>query len=444
MPIKSTKKPNIVWVITDQMRGQAMGFKGDTNVSTPNLDSLAQAGVCFENAVSGTPWCAPFRGALLTSLYPHINGVVKTPKMLNPSIPTITAPLREAGYHTAYVGKWHLDGSNSVKHLIPRERRGGFDYFMGFENNNNQNESYIHGTDSEVPIRLKGYETDALNDVLITHLEKHVATNDAPFFAVLSVQPPHIPYLPPHDLDGSARYYKNPNDITLRPNVPSGYFAEDARFTLSGYYGMIENIDDNIKRLVDSLKKMGVAENTYVIFMSDHGDCHGAHGQSQKSCAHEESIRIPFIVTKLDNSQQDKSSSLKVINHIDIAPTTLGLCGIAVPKEMQGYDYSPECINSGKQCVAAPQSAYLQQIVRKNHVRSTNRKWRAVVTEDGWKYVVYPKTEAMMYNLNDDPYEMSNLVFENSYFEKKLELYNLLKKYVIDTNDDFELPILQK
>ncbi len=435
-----TTKPNIIWIIADQMRSQAMSFKGDINLSTPTLDLLAQKGVCFDNAVSGTPWCSPFRGAVLTSLYPHINGVIKTPMMLNPNINTITKPLKEAGYHTAYVGKWHLDGSNSVEHRIPPERRGGFDYFMGFENNNNQNETYVHGTDSEKPIRLAGYETDALNNLFMAHLEKQVANDNAPFFAVLSVQPPHIPYLPPHDLDGTARYYKNPNDIVLRPNVPQGELAEDAKFTLSGYYGMIENIDDNIARLITKLKKMGIAENTYIIFMSDHGDCHGSHGQSQKSSPYEESIRIPFIVTKLDNSQEQLSSSQKVINHIDIAPTTLGICGIDVPKEMQGYDYSSECINGGIAKTEAPQSAYLQQIVRKNHRRSINKAWRAVVTEDGWKYVVYSGVEAMMYNLNDDPYEMCNLIYVEEFSAKKKELYLLLQKHLIETKDKFVLP----
>ncbi len=442
------KKKNIIWVITDQMRAQAMGFMGDPNVRTPNLDNMAREGVAFTSAISGAPWCCPFRGALLTGQYPHVNGVVKTPMQLSPSAKTIVSPLKDNGYHTAWVGKWHLDGSNHVTHYVPPENRAGFDYFMGYENNNNQNESYVFGNDCEEFTRIRGYETDALNDIFINHIRAHVGDDEEyqPFFAVLSIQPPHTPYVTPYDETGTAKYYKNPHDIKLRANVPPGKWADEAKFTLAGYYGMIENIDANIGKLRRSLQDMGIDRDTYIMFMSDHGDMHGSHGQSQKSTPWEESIRIPFIVSSVGSNYHMKSGDSKaLINHVDIAPTTLGLCGIDVPETMQGYDYSSLCLKtddaSYKQNPAEiPQSAYLQQIVRKRHPHSINKQWRAVVTMDGYKYVCFPNTDAMLFNLNEDPYEMANICFDQCYYEEKVRLHKILQQYIIDLEDDFELP----
>lgn len=443
------RRPNVIWIVTDQMRAQAMGFKGDPNVRTPNLDGMAREGVVFDNAVSGTPWCCPFRGALLTGLYPHKNGVTETPKALDPTIPTIAEPFKANGYHTAWVGKWHLDGSNFVTHYIPKERRGGFDYFMGYENNNNQNECWVVGNDCEEFKRLEGYETDALSDIFMNHIEEHVGDNKEdydPFFAVLSVQPPHNPYVTPYDTDGSFKYYKNPTDIKLRPNVPPGKWSDIARMDLAGYYGMIENIDTNIGRIRKKLAEMDIDRETYIVFMSDHGDCLYSHGQQYKSSPWEESIRIPFIVTRVGDGYHMKSKDTKaLLNHIDIAPTTLGLCGIDVPEAMDGYDFSSECLDKEDMCYKEnpneqPTTAYLQQIPRKFHPHGISKQWRGVVTKDGLKYVCYPNHEAFMFNLNDDPYEMSNLCLDIVFYKEKEELHQILQDYITSTGDEFELP----
>ena len=121
-----TPRPNVIWVFGDQHRAQAMGYRGDPNVRTPNVDALASRGVRFDAAVAGAPWCTPFRASLLTGRYPHHVGCTRTPSRLDPSHPTIAQPFVAAGYHTAYVGKWHLGGSNR-EHFIPPEERGGFD-----------------------------------------------------------------------------------------------------------------------------------------------------------------------------------------------------------------------------------------------------------------------------------------------------------------------------
>ena len=227
--IRSKRQPNVIWVFGDQHRAQAVSYRGDPNVYTPNIDNLARSGIRFDNAVSGAPWCTPFRGALLTGTYPHQNGTIQTPSPLSPKVPTIATTFNEAGYHTAYFGKWHLDGSNSREHFVPKERRGQFQYWMGYENNNNQHECYVHGSQSDSPIRLSGYETDTLTEMMIDHLKRHVESKQddyQPFFSVLSVQPPHDPYVPPNNPEYGTRRI-HPVEIQFRPNVPDVDWVKD-------------------------------------------------------------------------------------------------------------------------------------------------------------------------------------------------------------------------
>ena len=456
LDIHAQKKANVIWIIADQFRGQAVGYRGDPNVSTPNIDNLARNGMRFDCAISGAPWCTPFRGSLLTSKYPNQTGTYRTPSPLDPSIPTITEPFKQAGYHTAWVGKWHLDGSNSYRHYIPPERRGGFDYWMGYENNNKQEETFVFGTEDETPRRLKGYETDGLTDIFLNHIKNHLQDTEEngedykPFFAALSVQPPHSPYVPPTDITGDGRYYHNPADIKLRPNVPEvDWIKEQATLDLAGYYGMIENIDINIGRIRMALKELGIDRETYIVFFADHGDCIGSHGQWEKSSPWEESIKIPFIISTVGGFYHMKTGVTDaVINHVDIAPTTLGLCGIEKPEWMVGFDYSHNCIHEERpeytgrdgEDIEEPDSAYVQQIPRKYHRHSVNKAWRAVLMRDGWKYVCMPGHDWLLFNTKDDPYEMANLCHDTIFQKQKERCHERLKQWIDETGDDFYLP----
>ncbi len=450
MKFRPERKPNVLWIFGDQHRAQALSYRGDTNVYTPNIDNLARNGMRFDHAVAGAPWCTPFRGALLTGMYPHQNGVVRTPSPLSPTISTVSKPFNDAGYHTAYVGKWHLDGSNAREHYVPPERRGGFQYWMGYENNNNQHECYVYGTESEEPIRLPGYETDTLTDMLTDHLKSHVNAEEdyQPFFAVLSVQPPHNPYTPPTNPDYGARHI-HPADIRFRRNVPNVEWVQQrAALDLAGYYGMIENLDYNIGRIRETLKQMGIDRETYLVFFSDHGDMIGSHAQWGKSSPWEESIRVPFIVGKVGGNDNMRTGITDaVINHVDIAPTTLGLCGIDVPEQMVGYDYSAYCIRTDAPEYEGPpvrdkepNSAYLQQIPRKYHNHSVNKAWRGVVTRDGWKYVCTPDNDWLLFNTAKDPYEQANYIYDGHYQREKERCHDLLTRWSEETGDDFALP----
>jgi len=439
------RRPNVIWVFGDQHRGQALSHRGDPSVHTPHIDRLARDGVRFDAAVAGAPWCTPFRAALLTGMYPHQNGCTQTPSPLDPSIPTLAQPFKDAGYHTAYVGKWHLGGSNAGK-IIPPDRRGGFDHWLGYENNNAQYHTFVHGSGADEPFRLPGYETDALTDLFIDHLREHTREdNYAPFFGVLSVQPPHSPYTAP----GSWAQRHHPAKVQLRPNVPRGSWIEDrARIGLAGYYAMIENLDHNLGRLRDALQLMDADRQTIILFFSDHGDMHGSHGQFAKSSPWEESIRIPLIVGSVTGAGQTRAESAcdAVVNHVDITATTLGLCGIDPLEQMVGHDYrgrilAPKHPNY-KEPGDEPASAYCQQIPRKQHKHSVNVSWRAVVTRDGWKYAAQPGHHWLMHDLNADPYEQANFAHDNAFKEQRERLHAELAGWIERTGDAFELPAL--
>lgn len=440
-----SERPNMIWLFDDQHRAQALGCNGDPNLHTPNIDNLSYLGVNFENAVSGFPLCCPFRGSLLTGRYPH-HCVPGHEHPLPKGQPTIAQPFRQAGYHTAYFGKWHLDGfhesnGRAAMHIIPPERRGGFDVWTGYENNNSQWDSWVHGGEGSDAFhyRLPGYETDELSNLLINYIrergENQRAGGGQPFFAALSVQPPHDPYVAPEEF--MRRF--TPAQLEMRRNVaPVRSCEEAARRELAGYYAMIENWDWNVGRIRKALEEAGLAFNTHLVFFSDHGDMHGSQGMFRKTNPYEESIRIPFIIGGEQPRYEGRVNARVpvLLNHVDIAPTTLGLCGIDKPDWMEGSDYSHYRLRSRPE-PSEPDSAYLQCVVPTGHGNSINKPYRGLVTRDGWKYVCFENTSWLLFNLNEDPYEQMNLAHNNRYRAERKKLIERLKQWVADTGDKF-------
>lgn len=426
------------------MRGQATGFAGDTNVHTPHLDRLAAEGHTFTRAVAGAPLCCPARGSLMTGRYPQYSGVAGHEHPMPTGTPTIAGELTAAGYRTGYFGKWHLDGNrpdigpdtvgyrSARVRMIPPDRRGGFRDWWAYENNNRPFDCLLHTNAGQVPagvpvldatdgmeqFRAPGYETDALTDMTIDWIRRQ--PRDQPFFAVLSVQPPHDPYVAP--AEDMARH--NAGEVRLRPNVPpSERVRERARRELSGYYASIERVDHNLGRLRAALAELGLTDDTHIVFLSDHGDMHGSHGQWRKTSPWEESVRVPFIIGGPSRDHQLAHRLDDLVNQVDLAPTTLGLCGLPVPQWMQGTDLSPRLDRQG----TAPESAHIGIPVPTGHRSSVDRLWRGVVTADGWKYVCLEDQPWLLFDLNDDPYELANHGQDPAFHARRDELDALLR-----------------
>ncbi|MBI4875459.1 MAG: sulfatase [Acidobacteria bacterium] len=448
-PQPSGRKPNVIWLFSDQQRAQALGYAGDPNLHTPNFDNLAAQGVNFTSAVSGFPLCCPFRGSLVAGRYPH-KCVPGHEYPLPDGQPTIANVFNDAGYRTAWFGKWHLSGwherdGRAAMHITPVAKRGGFQTWAGYDNNNSQYDSWVHGGQGKDAFhyRLPGYETDELTNLLIKYVkeqgEAHKTGTGKPFFAALSVQPPHNPYVAPEEW--MRRH--TPATVELRPNVAGvPWVVNRARRELAGYYGMIENLDWNLGRIRAALDQAGLGFDTHILFFSDHGDMHGSHGQFLKMTAYEESIRIPFLIGGESPHGYDGRGNGRFpvpLNHVDIAPTTLGLCGISKPAWMEGTDYSHYRIRR-KPAAADPDSAYLESVVPTMHGDSVDKPWRGIVTREGWKYTCFDGVSWLMFNLNEDPYEQANLAHNTRYRAERKKLTDRLKQWVADTGDKFNVP----
>lgn len=434
------QRPNVIWLLTDQHRHHAMGYAGDPNLHTPAIDDLCHLGLrCGRGTVSGYPLCCPFRGSLLTSRWPHHCIPVHEAPMPE-GMPTVANPFKDAGYHTAWFGKWHVDGCKEKDGLaafwiVPPHRRGGFDEWVGYENNNSQWNTWVHGGEGPGAFleRLDGWETDCLTDRFVAYLERR-ATAGTPFFAALSVQPPHWPCQAPPEFRRLRA-----DQIRLRPNVPPGSAAEArAREAGPGYYGMIENWDRNVARISATLRRLGMYENTHILLFADHGEMLGSQGMFGKVGPYEESIRTPFLFAgggQYDRCRRGLTDAL--INHVDIAPTSLGLAGIPVPPWMAGHDWSH--VRTGAQPTRQdPDSAFIQSM----EYREESPPYRAVVTRDGWKYTCTPQAPWLLYNLNDDPFEMANRIHTKvaAERERRAALHQRLARWIIETGDTFTLP----
>lgn len=443
-------KPNVVWIFGDQHRAQATGYMGDSNVHTPNIDRLAAEGLALTAAVAGSPLCSPARGSLLTGVYPH-RCVPGHEHQLPPQQPTVATVLGAAGYRTAYFGKWHLDGfqeatGRGAHHIVPPERRGDFHHWVGYENNNSQWDCWVHGGEGETAFheRLPTYETDAFTDLFTAWLrEQRGAGEDGPpFFAVLSAQPPHDPYVAP--AEWMSRH--TPGAVSLRPNVPPvPWVQERARRELAGHYAQIENLDWNLGRIRATLDEAGLSHHTHILFFSDHGDQHGSHGQFLKTAPWEESIRVPFVIGGSMPRYAFQGGRVPVpLSHVDVAPTTLGLCGVPAPEWMAGTDYSGLRLGdrADRSSANEPDSAFIQIVIPTGHPDSVDRPWRAVVTRDGWKYAALEGQPWLLFDLNEDPYELVNLAHNSRFSAERRRLHDRLADWIHDTGDEFQLPRL--
>lgn len=299
------EQPNILWIISTQWRARALGHAGDGNVHTPAIDRLAAGGLIHTAAVTPHPFGPFARAALLTGVPSPANGVCDYFDPLPEDSRTIAHRLGERGYDTAWFGKWHLArrdpaaplvGETHARMLVPPGARGGFSLWEGFEGGFLLNDPWLHGTRLPEPVRFSGYQSEVLcrraGDWLCGR-----GAGAAPWFCAVSLEAPHPPYDAPAPVP-----HPDPAGLVLEPNVPRGGEVEArARRELAGYYAHIAATDAAIGGLVDRLRPGARAgrRDTVVVFLSVHGDMHGAQGNFRKGWPHEESVRVPLIITRL-------------------------------------------------------------------------------------------------------------------------------------------------
>lgn len=425
---KTATKPNIVFILSDQWRAQALGFAGDPNVHTPHLDALQQQSVDCTMAVSGVPVCCPARASLMTGQRPLTTGVFLNDVPLNPQAVSIAKVLDQAGYDTGYIGKWHLNGDGRSA-FIPRDRRQGFEYWKALECTHDYNHSYYYA-DGPTKLEWKGYDAIAQTKDAEQYLRDH-ARSGRPFCLYLSWGPPHTPYQ-----TAPARYRAlyHADDIRLRPNVPAA-LRRRARKEAAGYYAHCSALDDCVGALMQTLRQAGLADNTIVVFTADHGDLLGSHGQFNKQQPYDESIRVPLLIHWPEGLGRRGRRLDALIATEDIMPTLLGLCRVPIPATVEGLDYSGYLRggpnpSDGAALISCP--APFGQWNRSHG----GREFRGVRTER-YTYVRTLDGPWLLFDDRNDPYQLHNLVNQPGSAQLQAHLDAILERKLQETHDRF-------
>lgn len=422
------KNLNLVFVFADQWRYQATGYAGDPNVATPNIDRFAARSLNFTNAVSGCPVCSPYRASLMTGMYPHRHRMMVNDQCLSRLYggPFLGECLRGAGYRTAYIGKWHLDG-NGRNAFVPPERRLGFDWWKGFECSHDYQASYYYFGDDSRPHRWEGYDADAQTAEACRYLREE--TGKDPFALLLSWGPPHNPFgTAPAQFEAMF----DARRIQLPPNVPEA-FADQARKELAGYYAHCSALDAAFGRLLDTLSATGRDQDTIVVFTSDHGDMLGSQGHFRKQKPWAESIRVPFLVRHPGGAGPGTDDT--PIDAPDLMSTLLALCGVPIPEEVQGRDFS-RTIEDGSP--SGIEDALLALYVPFHEWRYDNggREYRGIHTTR-YTYVRTLAGPWLLFDNADDPSQLRNLIDDPMQATRVAELDARLTARLREVGDSF-------
>ncbi len=428
--------PNVVLCQCDQLRSFAVGCYGNSIVQTPHIDRLAAQGMRFDLAATNNPVCTPARACLLSGQYSRTCAGTSDNEFTDPPAQkrtrmrdtTVAEAFRAAGYDTALIGKWHtwghpnLVGFDTALYPSVPHRHYGQRYFENFDTDGFVVEEF--GPEFEIA-RVRDYLRGRRDDP------------QRPFFLHYDISQPHAPVGPGNAPDWYNGMYR-PEDVPLRDNVFSdGVMAHSERwfkiytiwdyFTrwmekptdrlpegmtlrhlIAWYYGLVTMVDDMIGRLAASLEAFGLADNTVVVFLSDHGDNLGSHGLFNKQCLYEESIRIPMIM-RLPGTIGPAVNTTQVAQTIDIMPTLLDLCGLPVPDHVQGRSLVPvltgasdnlddtaavietDAIFFGRPCVGLRTPTHLYGM-------KLSADGRQVEDDAAW-----------FFDLREDPFEMNNL-----------------------------------
>lgn len=425
---QSTKPTNLLFVLTDEWRAQDVGYNGNKDVVTPNLDLLASRSINFTNMISGCPVSSPYRASLLTGQYPLTTGIFVNDVQLNPESLTLGKVFKSAGYQTAYIGKWHLDG-NGRSSCIPIERRQGFEYWKVLECTHDYYQSFYWGNDNKKRM-WEGYDAYAQTADAIGYMEE-MNLKGNPFFMILSLGPPHTPFeSAPESFKSIFRNKK----LQLRANVPSN-MNDAAIEDLIGYYGHIAALDSCIGMLYSFLKESGLEKNTIFIFTSDHGAMVKSHGFNHKQRPYEESINVPLLVHYPIFFGDKGRKKNMLISVPDVMPTLLGLCNLPIPSTVEGEDKS--MIMKGKKKDTTDAVLIASYHAFGQWSRSAGGKEYRGVRTKRYTYVKDLSGPWLLFDNQKDPFQLNNVVDDIKMLSVRNNLEKELERLLLKTNDQF-------
>jgi N-acetylglucosamine-6-sulfatase len=451
-------RPNVLFILCDDLRPDAVGCYGSKHVNTPHIDRLAAGGVRFANGFCTTSLCSPSRASILTGLYAHAHGVRNNFTELPAALPHWPARLREQGYSTGSIGKWHMGENNDAP-------RPGFDWFVSHKGQGKyfDNEWNINGERRET---TPGYYTTVVTDFAADWLAKQPAGK--PWALCLGHKAPHSFYFPEekyaHAFDAVRVPYPKsafhldgqPDWIRQRLTTWHGIYGplfdwrkqfpdtrpeavKDFENMVHAYWGTVLSVDDSVGRLVALLEERGELPNTLVIFMGDNGLLEGEHGMIDKRTMHEPSIRIPIIV-RGPGLPAGKVVAQQVLTE-DIAPSVLDICGAPAIEKTHGRSWKTLCNagDPGWRTAWLYEYDYEKQFPYTPNIRG--------IRTDRFKFMHYPHGDGSadrhlpeMYDLQADPDELKNLATDPALATTRVDLErrlaDLLASYGLTPDKD--------
>jgi uncharacterized sulfatase len=456
---KKTEKPNIVWVITDEHNFRTLGCYRDLMdseqalqwgakvVETPNIDWLANKGAIFTSMYAASPVCSPSRASMFTGQYPQTVNMAINNNVLDKNYPTIANVLSKEGYKTGYIGKWHLSGDekpgwsptathgfNNNKYMFNRGHWKVFGMekdgtpFIASKDKKGEPNYGMKGADQE------SYSTDWLMNRTIDFIDKN---KKEPFFCVVSLPEPHGPdaVRAPYntmfkdvkfDMPRTFLEARTEHDPVWRKFNKKVNDPKKMQDMVATYFGSVKCVDDNIGKLINSLKEQGILENTIIMFSSDHGDLLGEHNQVDKGAPFEGSALIPFIVYH-GKSIKPGTIVKSAVNNTDWMPTFLSMAGIKKQPKTAGKDLT--------ELFKSPDSKNFDGVT----FSRIHKRWLAAIT-DRYKLMidVSKKSEPWLIDTEIDKDEVINFYGKEEYKEITIELAKKMDSYININNDPFK------
>ncbi|WP_127586272.1 sulfatase-like hydrolase/transferase [Paenibacillus koleovorans] len=411
-------RPNVLLIQTDQQSCWTLGVYGGTVVGTPHIDSIGEGGAVLRQCFTNSALCTPSRGCFVTGRYPHAHGAFANNRRLGEDEVTLARLLQNAEYDTGYMGKWHLDGTPRPGWMEPERSQGYADCRYMFNRGHWKTiEDAPETGGGGSPVVGEGigdertYTTDWLTDKAIAFLQE---TRPKPFFLHLSYPDPHTPYsvrepyasmYDPDDMEVPSTFAasERPRGIggESHTDVRGRWDARKLREAKAQYCGEVKCIDDNVGRLLAVLAERGLAENTIVVFTSDHGDYMGEHGLVHKNNLYETAYRIPMLI-RWPVAIAPGTSVDRLIGLVDFQQTMAGLIGLTPSGREQGADVSPLLRGEAATAVAKepwPDEVFLYHDTQRKIGLFTQR-FQLVYVEDG---------DDILFDRLNDPLQLVNL-----------------------------------
>lgn len=486
------RRPNLLFIFTDQQRADSLGCYGNSLVQTPTLDRLARESFVFENCYVTQPVCTPSRSSIMTGLYPHTTGCINNNVPLKPETRTI-AEMVSPHYMRGYYGKWHLGDE-----IIPQH---GFEDWVSIEDYYRKHyskqeylslfSSYHHFlVENGFEPDLDRYGARVFSRITAAQLPEEYTkarflgreaarfireTRDQPFMLYVNLLEPHRPLYgpfddmyPPEDLPVGPHFRQRPpynaaliNRMLAEHYMRGGYLdGEDlttetgCRKTRAKYLGNVTLVDRAVGDILQALEETGLTDNTIVVYTSDHGDMMGNHGFFEKCVMYEEAAKVPLIVRVPWLGAEGHWVEGR-ISQVDLVPTLLDLLEEPIPEYLEGISRVP--VLQGEAGLKEPGAGDVfvewngsewrpprpfEKGIPPQAWDRVRGPWRTVISAEGWKLNLSPVDQCELYDLNNDPYEQVNLFDDPRQRERIHDLAERIRRWQARAADEAELPEL--